>query len=39
MLSDGKIPIWLVGLVAGMGALTVLGIFFYGAYVGVGSAT
>lgn len=39
MLSDGRIPIWLVGLVAGMGALTVLGIFFYGAYVGVGSGT
>ncbi len=38
-MSDGRIPIWLVGLVAGMGALTVLGIFFYGAYVGVGSAT
>ena len=38
-MSDGRIPIWLVGFVAGMGALTVLGIFFYGAYVGVGSAT
>ncbi len=38
-MSEARIPIWLVGLVAGMGALTVLGIFFYGAYVGVGSAT
>ncbi|NJN30428.1 MAG: photosystem II reaction center protein J [Synechococcales cyanobacterium RM1_1_8] len=39
MLSNGRIPIWLVALVAGTGALVVVGIFFYGAYVGVGSAT
>ncbi|MBU6187021.1 MAG: photosystem II reaction center protein J [Synechococcales bacterium] len=39
MLKDGKIPLWLVATVAGMGVLFVLGLFFYGSYVGVGSAS
>jgi photosystem II PsbJ protein len=39
MLSNARIPIWLVALVAGTAVLVVVGIFFYGAYVGVGSAT
>lgn len=39
MLSQGgRIPLWVVGTIAGLGALTVVGIFFYGSYVGVGSA-
>ena len=38
MFQNGKIPIWIVATVAGMGALAVLGLFFYGAYAGVGSA-
>ncbi|MBW4552331.1 MAG: photosystem II reaction center protein J [Aphanocapsa sp. GSE-SYN-MK-11-07L] len=39
MLSgSGKIPLWIVATVAGMGIITVLGIFFYGAYAGLGSS-
>jgi photosystem II PsbJ protein len=38
MFADGRIPLWLVAFVAGMGAITVLGIFFYGAYAGLGSS-
>jgi photosystem II PsbJ protein len=37
MFAEGRIPLWIVATVAGMGAITVLGIFFYGSYVGVGS--
>lgn len=38
MLQDGRIPLWLVATVAGTGVLVVLGLFFYGAYAGVGSS-
>lgn len=38
MSEGGRIPLWVVGVVAGLGALTVVGIFFYGAYAGLGSA-
>jgi photosystem II PsbJ protein len=38
MFQNGRIPLWLVGTVAGIGVLSVVGLFFYGAYVGVGSA-
>ena len=38
MFADGKIPLWIVATVAGMGAIAVVGIFFYGSYAGVGSA-
>lgn len=38
MSDSGRIPLWLVATVAGLGALTILGLFFYGAYVGVGSS-
>ena len=38
MFSEGRIPLWIVATVAGMGAIAVVGIFFYGAYAGVGSA-
>ena len=37
MFADGRIPLWLVATVAGMGAIAVVGTFFYSAYVGVGS--
>jgi photosystem II PsbJ protein len=37
MFAEGRIPLWIVATVAGMGAITVLGVFFYGSYVGVGS--
>jgi photosystem II PsbJ protein len=36
--TTGRIPLWLVGTVAGTAALTLVGVFFYGAYVGLGSS-
>ena len=36
--TTGRIPLWLVGTVIGSAALTVVGIFFYGAYHGLGSS-
>ncbi len=38
MFQNGRIPLWIVATVAGMGVIVVVGTFFYGAYVGVGSA-
>lgn len=38
MTQSGRIPLWIVATVAGTGVLVVVGLFFYGAYVGVGSA-
>jgi photosystem II PsbJ protein len=38
MFADGRIPLWVVGVIAGMGAISVLGLFFYGAYAGLGSS-
>ena len=38
MFADGRIPICIVGTVAGLGAIGVLGLFFYGAYAGLGSS-
>ncbi|MDJ1184063.1 photosystem II reaction center protein J [Roseofilum casamattae] len=38
MNSDFRIPLWIVATVAGTGVLVVVGIFFYGAYAGLGSA-
>ena len=38
MLQSGRIPLWLVATVAGMGVLTILSLFFYGAYSGLGSS-
>jgi len=34
----GRVPLWLVGVVAGVAALTLLSVFFYGSYVGLGSS-
>jgi photosystem II PsbJ protein len=36
--TTGRIPLWLVGVVAGTAAITLLGVFFYGSYVGLGSS-
>ena len=36
--TTGRIPVWLVGTVAGTAAVALLGIFFYGSYVGLGSS-
>jgi len=38
MFADGRIPLWLVATVAGLGVIAVVGLFFYGAYAGVGSS-
>ena len=38
MSGGGRIPLWVVATVAGLGVITVLGIFFYGSYVGLGSS-
>lgn len=38
MQEPGRIPLWVVGTIAGTGVLVVVGLFFYGAYVGVGSS-
>ena len=36
--TTGRIPLWLVGTVAGVAVVTLVGIFFYGSYVGLGSS-
>ncbi|HEY9743280.1 MAG TPA: photosystem II reaction center protein J [Coleofasciculaceae cyanobacterium] len=38
MSGTGRIPLWIVATVVGIGVLTILGIFFYGAYAGLGSS-
>lgn len=38
MIQNGRIPLWIVATIAGTGILVVVGLFFYGAYAGVGSA-
>jgi len=36
--TTGRIPLWLVGTVVGIAAISLLGVFFYGAYSGLGSS-
>jgi photosystem II PsbJ protein len=36
--TTGRIPLWLVGTVVGILALGLVGLFFYGSYVGLGSS-
>lgn len=36
--TTGRLPLWLVGTLIGIAALGILGIFFYGSYVGLGSS-
>nr|WP_230968089.1 photosystem II reaction center protein J [Nostoc sp. WHI] len=36
--GSGRIPLWVVATIVGLGIITVLGIFFYGAYAGIGSS-
>jgi len=38
MSGGGRIPLWVVGTIAGIGVLAVVSLFFYGAYVGIGSS-
>lgn len=36
--TTGRVPLWLVGVVVGLAAIGLLGIFFYGSYTGLGSS-
>jgi photosystem II PsbJ protein len=36
--TNRRVPLWLVALVGGMAVLTVLGLFIYGSYSGLGSS-
>ncbi len=38
MLQSGRIPLWLVATITGLGVIAVVGLFFYGAYAGLGSS-
>ncbi|WP_448525397.1 photosystem II reaction center protein J [Parathermosynechococcus lividus] len=38
MSESGRIPLWVVATVAGMGVIVIVGLFFYGAYAGLGSS-
>ena len=34
----GRIPLWIIGIVAGILVIGLIGIFFYGSYSGLGSS-
>nr|YP_004376525.1 photosystem II protein J [Ptilidium ciliare var. pulcherrimum]YP_009668409.1 photosystem II protein J [Calypogeia fissa]YP_010704393.1 photosystem II protein J [Calypogeia suecica]ADK89619.1 photosystem II protein J [Ptilidium ciliare var. pulcherrimum]QCW59184.1 photosystem II protein J [Calypogeia fissa]WCP19273.1 photosystem II protein J [Calypogeia suecica]WCP19360.1 photosystem II protein J [Calypogeia suecica]WCP19447.1 photosystem II protein J [Calypogeia suecica] len=36
--TTGRIPLWLIGTVAGITVIGLVGIFFYGSYSGLGSS-
>ena len=36
--TTGRIPLWFIGTGAGIAAIGLLAIFFYGSYVGLGSS-
>jgi photosystem II PsbJ protein len=36
--TNGRIPLWVIAVVGGIGVLTILGIFIYGSYSGLGSS-
>ena len=38
MANTGRVPLWLVGLVGGFAAITIVALFFYGAYSGLVSS-
>ena len=38
MTGTGRIPLWLVALIGGLGILVVIGSFIFGAYSGLGSS-
>lgn len=38
MTTTGRIPLWLVVTIGGIAVLTILGIFIYGSYSGLGSS-
>jgi photosystem II PsbJ protein len=38
MSGEARIPLWVVAVIAGLGVIAVVGLFFYGAYAGIGSS-
>jgi photosystem II PsbJ protein len=36
--TSRRVPLWLIALVGGLAALSVLGLFIYGSYSGLGSS-
>lgn len=36
--TNRRVPLWLIALVGGLAVLTVLGLFIYGSYSGLGSS-
>ena len=38
MFSEGRIPLLVIGVVAGLGVISIIGLFLYGAYAGIGSS-
>jgi photosystem II PsbJ protein len=36
--TTARIPLWLIATAVGLAAVGLLGIFFYGSYVGLGSS-
>ena len=36
--TNRRIPLWAVSFIAGLGIFTILGIFIYGSYSGLGSS-
>lgn len=36
--TNRRVPLWLVALVGGLAVLTVLGLFLFGSYSGLGSS-
>jgi photosystem II PsbJ protein len=36
--TNRRVPLWVIAVVGGLGVLTVLGLFFYGSYSGLGSS-
>lgn len=38
MAGTGRLPLWIVALVGGLGVLAVVGTFIFGSYSGLGSS-
>ena len=36
--TNRRIPLWVIALVGGLGVLTILGLFLFGSYSGLGSS-
>ena len=36
--TNRRVPLWLIATVGGLAAFTVLGLFFFGSYSGLGSS-